>query len=301
MGMEGYAARLPARLWPLACLAMLTASLTSQHGPTPQPPRSQAAIGAQLRGPGPEVQQPQGSAKGKRSDKNGGAKAPTHASKTRLPPLVAWQFVKLGNAAYARSQRQQAGHGPKKAGGRNVTKTHHGTTAGTAKHAAPLPPRPAGANKYVCAVITCADVDCDIPALLGLARTDILELRLAGPFVNAEAVALLDRTITKYSTSLVLVLSHHKCESLRTRTKGADDALDRRLVAVRNLARGQRRTAHEAIGPQQRELLLASSRMMRNLVKRDRLRVIPGVIDTTTGTVRWLQRRAQELPLSPVK
>jgi len=76
------------------------------------------------------------------------------------------------------------------------------------KPAAPLTRRPAGAKKNVCAVITCADVDGDVPALLGFALKDVLELRLARPFVNAGAVALLDRIRKKYRTTLILVLPH---------------------------------------------------------------------------------------------
>ena len=98
----------------------------------------------------------------------------------------------------------------------------------------------------------------------------------------------------KYSTTLILVLSHHKCEPLRLRTKGADYVLDGRLTAVRNLARRQRRTVLEANGPQHRELLLASPNMMRDIDKRDQLRVIPGVIDSATGAIQCTQRRAQE-------
>ncbi|MGK0264198.1 MAG: carbonic anhydrase [Planctomycetota bacterium] len=294
MGMEGYAAQRTARRWPLACMVMLTSALVSQHAPTTQPPRSQAASGA----PHQQPRTPQSPAK---PHKNSGATAPTHASKTHLPPLAAWQFVKNGNAAFVRSHRRTADHTRKNAGATNVTKTHHGASSAAGKHVVSEAIRPAGANKYVCAVIACADANCDIPALLGLARKDVLVLRLAGPFINAEAVALLDRTIKKHSTSLILVLSHHKCESLRIRTKGGDDALDRRLAAVRNAARSQRRTLYQAIGPQQRELLLASSSTMYDLVKRDRLRVIPGVINTATGAIEWLNRRAQALPLSPVK
>lgn len=275
-------------------MVILTPALASQHARTAQPPRSHAASGA----PHQQPSKPKNPAK---PHKNSGATAPTHVSKTHLPPLAAWQFVKNGNAAFVRSQRRTADHDHKNAGAKDVTKTHHGAHAAVGKHSASPAIRPAGANKYVCAVIACADANCDIPALLGLARKDVLVLRLAGPFINAETVALLDRTIKKHSTSLILVLSHHKCESLRIRTKGGDDALDRRLAAVRNAARSQRRTLHEAIGPQQRELLLASSSTMHELVKRDRLRVIPGVIQTATGAIQWLQRRAQELPLSPVK
>ena len=44
--------------------------------------------------------------------------------------------------------------------------------------------------------------------LRGFALKDVLELRLARPFVNAGAVALLDRIRKKYRTTLILVLPH---------------------------------------------------------------------------------------------
>ena len=98
-------------------------------------------------------------------------------------------------AAFVSNRRRSADHNRKITRPSYVTKTHHGAPSVATKHAAPFTRRPAGAKRYVCAVITCADVDCDIPALLGLAQKDVLELRLAGPFVNVAAVALLDRTI----------------------------------------------------------------------------------------------------------
>tara|TARA_R110002073_G_scaffold125292_2_gene269844 strand:- start:746 stop:1666 length:921 start_codon:yes stop_codon:yes gene_type:complete len=306
MGTEGYAARSPVWHWLMAGIVTMTTGLASQgHASDAQQPGSQQPgsqqPGSQQPGTQPSESPPQNPTKPPRSDQNTAATAPTHAPKTELPPLAAWQFVKIGNAAFVRSHRHDADHGTKIPGSGHVTKKHHDNSSGGKQHETPLAKRPAGAGKYVCAVITCADAPYDIPPMLGLARRDVLVLRMAGPFVNAEAVALLDRALLNYNTSLILVLSHDQCESLQMRIKGADDALDRRLTPIRAAARKRQRTLAETIGPNQRDLLLASSNTMRDLVKRDRLRIMPGVIHSKTGAVKWLQRRAQELPLSPVK
>ena len=82
----------------------------------------------------------------------------------------------------------------------------------------------------MCCVITCADVDIEIAPMLGLADKDVLVLRIAGPFVNAEAIALVESTIKNHRLCLVLVLGHERCDSLRLREEGPEVALDRRVA-----------------------------------------------------------------------
>ncbi len=137
--------------------------------------------------------------------------------------------------------------------------------------------------------------------MLGLAHKDVLVLRLAGPFVNAEAVALVERTIKKHRLCLVLVLGHGRCDSLRLREKGPQDALDRRVAAMRTHVGRIKQTLAQRLVETQHELILASSRTLHTRTQRDLLRVVPGVLNERTGAMAWQHRKAQQLPLSPVK
>ena len=203
------------------------------------------------------------------------AKAPaTHAPLPQLPPLAAWRHLQQGNAAYAQAL--------------------------AAGKSAPAPAdRPAGAGKHVCAVVVCADAPVDAAALLGLARADALVVAVPGPFVAAETVALLERAVVDHRLSLVVVLGHTDCESLAERREA--DALRRRRDAVH--AEAQRRG--EPLAPtavrMQRDLLVASSELLRQRCEADQLRVLPATFDARTGAVQYCQRAADALPVSPVK
>ena len=161
--------------------------------------------------------------------------------------------------------------------------------------------RPPGAGRYVCAVVTCADVDVDFAALFGLQRRDVLVLRLPGAYVTAEATALLERTIAQHRLSLVLVLGHTGCDALRPSGAERPDALDRRLTTLRHHAGATRLSLPEALVHRQRELLLAASEPLQRRLAEDDLRIVPGLVDEAASRVRWCHRRAHALPLAPVK
>jgi carbonic anhydrase len=232
------------------------------------------------------------------ADRNGAAKAATHAPKPRLKPLVAWQFVKLGNAAHvqqlaaAKRARAAAPHAA------DLPNDHAHDHAAAPQRNRPI--RPAGAGRYVCAVLACADLDVELAAVLGVQRQDLLVLRAPGPFVSQEAVALLGRAVERHRLSFAIVLGHAPCESLRQPT-GHEDALTRRLLPLRALARRRNQPLHETLVHQQRELLLASSPQLRAAVDEDRLRIAPALLDARTGKLRWVARRAHTLPIAPVK
>ena len=285
------------RLMPL--LLLVATELAAQHAPIlPAPSGTNEA---------PRQSQPEHAPP--TVDRNLGATAATHNAKPELPPLVAWNWVRRGNAkfvqqrlaaaALAASQMPELHDSQPHGSGQHGT-GQHGSHAAS-PHATATATRPSGAGKYVCAVITCADADHNIAELMGLAQQDVLVLRLAGTFVNPEAVALLDRIIEQHQLSLIILLSHEQCESLRSSQTNANDALDRRLTQLRPLAKRQQQSLSEAVVRQQRELLLASSASMQKLVQQDRLRVLPAVLNDKSGAVQWHHRRAQELPLSPVK
>lgn len=198
----------------------------------------------------------------------------THAPQPELPPLAALAHCQAGNVAHVRAR--------------------------TGGKAGPAPAdRPAGAGKYVCAVLVCADAGLDVPALLGLAPADVLLLAVPGPFASPEAVALLERTVADHRLSLVLVLGHADCASLARRPGG--DALQRRRDAAH--AEAQRRG--EALAPtvarMQRDLLLAGSDVLLAKSAAGALRVLPATVDAATGAIAWLHARVETMPIAPVK
>lgn len=236
----------------------------------------------------------------KPADRNGAAKAATHAPKPQLKPLVAWEFVKLGNAAHVQRLATQKRQKARAALGHTTEKGHHDGHEQESAARRNRPVRPAGAGRYVCAVLACADQDVELAEVLGVQRKDVLVLRTPGPFVNAEAVALLERTIARHRLSLVLILGHARCESLQ-QPSDREDALSRRVAPLRALARRHKQPLHERLVHQQRELLLASSSTMRSAVDEDELRILPALLDARSGQIRWVARRAHTLPLAPVK
>lgn len=201
----------------------------------------------------------------------------THAAPAILTPLLAWQHVKDANAAIAKAR-----------------------TAGTPPP--PLPPRPAGAGRYVCAVLLCADADVDAAALLGLRRADVLLVSSPGPFASPEAIALLERTAAAEHLPLVLVLGHSDCRTLAPRdAKAPPDALSRRTDALRAEAERRGQPLDRALVQVQREHLLAASEPLRERVARDGMRILPGTLDARSHAITWHHQRVDAMPLAPVK
>jgi len=224
--------------------------------------------------PTPAPQKPASPAQQKR----GSADAPTHAPKPELPPAIAFDHIRSGNTAC--------------------------TAARKAGDTQPAPrQRPAGAGRYVCAVLVCADADLDVPTLLGLRRSDLLLISTPGPFVQPETVALLERLVADERLSLVLVLSHTNCATLAARPgiSPRQDALAQRLEAVRKSAVA----AHQPLGKSmvlaQRQMLLLSSELLQQRATGDQLRVIPGEIDLSSLAITWHGSRVDEMPMPPVK
>ena len=202
------------------------------------------------------------------------ASAATHAPLPTLHPLVAWLHIKKGNAAAVAAKAVQT----------------------------PLPApaeRPAGAGRYLCAVLVCADVDLDVAAVLGLRRQDVLVLSAPGPFATPETAALLERVVLDERLSLVLVLTHSDCRSLASRSPV--DALTRRLEALRTEATRRQQPLPKVLAQLQREQLLAASEPLRQRSEQEDLRVIPGELNCRTLAITWHHHAADAMPLSPVK
>ncbi|MBL8730918.1 MAG: hypothetical protein JNN13_00940 [Planctomycetes bacterium] len=212
------------------------------------------------------------------TQKRGSPDAPSHAPHPELRPLPAFEHVKNGNEAMAKAR--------------------------AANTAVPPPAeRPAGAGRYVCAAIVCADADLDVPALLGLAQKDVLVIATPGPFVQPETVALLEQVVAEDRLSLILVLTHDRCRTLTAAPSGSatNTTLQRRLALAAATGRQRHRSLRDAMAPLQREQLLAASAPLREKLLRDELRVMPGEVADRTLAIRWLQNRAEELPVPPVK
>jgi carbonic anhydrase len=205
--------------------------------------------------------------------KRGTATAPTHAPLPTLHPLRAWRHVQAGNAAAVEALARRR----------------------------PLPApaeRPAGAGRYVCAVLVCADADVDVAPLLGLHRADVLVIATPGPFASAETVALLERTVTAERLSLLLVLGHADC---RAQAGGERDALARRLDAVRAEAARRGGDVPKTLVQLQREHVLAASDLLRERAGDDAFRVLPAVLDPKSGVLTWHHVPTDVMPLAPVK
>lgn len=208
--------------------------------------------------------------------KRGAPAPPTHDPQPELPPLAAFAHVHSGHDAWlaARSRKQPA----------------------------PAPgPRPAGAGRYVAAVLVCADCDLDVPAMLGLARADVLLLSVPGPFLSAETTAAIERQVLAERLSLVLVLTHARCTTLEPPAPAPKDPIAARVRFARAEAERRRLPLGRCVGAMQRELLLAASDTLAVRAAEDKLRVVPGEIDDRSGAITWLQKPIDELPMPPVK
>jgi carbonic anhydrase len=203
---------------------------------------------------------------------------PTHAPRTSLSPALAREHVAAGNAAFAEAR---------------------------SKGATPPPPapRPAGTGRWVCAVIVCADVDLDVPAALGLARSDVLLISTPGPFVDPETVALVEQAVAEERLSLVLVLSHEHCRTLAIARGNTpqQDAVAARIASLQAEAARTRAPLVRTLVRSQREQLLVASDALKEHVGKDTLRILPGELDARTGAIRWHHDRADALPMPPVK
>lgn len=240
----------------------------------------------------------------------------THAPLPTLPPAIAFHHVQNGNAALAAARL--AGKPPP-----------------------PPAERPAGAGRYVCAALVCADADLDVPSLLGLRSGDVLVLSVPGPFATPETTALLERMVVDERLSLVLVLAHADCRSLAHGTgiphpmpsiapapggavagaRGATeppaavahdipapgrpnapcDVLARRVDALRGEAQRRRQSLLATLCQTQCTSVLAATEVLTAKSTRDELRVLPGIVDTKTRTITWLHQRADVMPIAPVK
>lgn len=219
-----------------------------------------------------------------------------HAPLPELAPLLAWQFLERNNRIYAQQLAQRT---------LRIEPTEPHTTPdepGTTElDEASMLPRPTGAGRYVCAVITCAALDVPVHELFGLQREDVLVLRTPAGLIGPETAALLDRILVQHRLSLVLTLGHEHCDALEPSGNERPDALDRRLAALQRRAAHAGRPLLDTLLHRQRELLLTSSESLERARREDRLRVVPCRVDVNSRRVTWLHRRADALPMAPVK
>lgn len=209
--------------------------------------------------------------------KRGSSEAPTHAPQPDLPPALAFAHVRAGHDAWL--------------------------AARTRKEPAPPPAdRPAGAGRYVCAVLVCADCDFDVPAALGLRRRDVLLLSVPGPFVTPEVAAMLERQVLQERLSLVVLLAHPRCATVPpTAAATPPDALSTRADLVRRDAARLRLPLAKALVLGQRELLLASSDELRQRAAEDHLRLVAAEVDPSTASITWHLKATDSMPMPPVK
>jgi carbonic anhydrase len=209
--------------------------------------------------------------------KRGTPPLPTHAPQPEVPPLALLAHVREGHERWLEARR----------GGKP----------------APAPAeRPAGAGRYVCAVVVCADCDLDVPALLGLRRADVLLFSVPGPFVTPEVSAAIERQVLHERLGLVLLFTHTHCATLAP----ADDATPPDVLAAKAAlaakeALRRRQPLGKTLVQAQRELLLASAEGLSRQAAVDKVRIVPAEIDSATGAITWHQRPIDALPMPPVK
>jgi len=209
--------------------------------------------------------------------KRGAPAAPTHNPRPHLPPTAAMAHLQQGHAAWL--ARRRLGQ-PEPA----------------------TPERPAGAGRYVCAVLHCAELELDLPAALGLARRDVLLLSLPGPFVTPEVAAMLQRLQRDERLSLILVISHDNCQALQPQAEvSPKDALARRADHVRQEATRRQQTLAATMADLQRQLLLAASADLRAAVAADTLRIVVAEIAPRSEELQWRLPASHSLPMPPVR
>jgi hypothetical protein len=212
--------------------------------------------------------------------KRGTALPPTHRPQPELTPYQTLTYLQ-GAVAAAAARRS-------------------GAAAETGQPTPPAAERPAGAGRYLAAVVTCADADLDCAAWFGVPRTDLLVLASPAGLVAPEAVALLETMATEQRLSLVILVGHDDCASRRIQaTSPARQLLARRLAAA-GCDAAIPAAATLALLAAQREALLAASDELAERAAQDRLRVVTAICGRG-GELRWLGPTAAALPIAPVK
>lgn len=170
----------------------------------------------------------------------------------------------------------------------------------------PLPEpmvRPAGAGRFVTAVVMCGCASVDPARLFGLRREDVLVLASPGPVLRAEDLALLERAVAEERLSLCVVMTHGDCLALQTKPEPSppQQALERAIAGARALAAERSLPLAQAQALVQRAALLSGSDALRELAQQGRFHAVPCSVDVRTLELRWHTANAEELPVAPVK
>jgi hypothetical protein len=217
---------------------------------------------------------------------------PTHAARFELEPAALLRFVE---DSYARAPRARDKSEPVPA---------------------PLP-RPSGAGRYVCAVISCADAGIEPARVLGLDPSFVLVIQNAGAMADRDAADLLAWAQKEHDLSLCFVLSHERCASLGA-TSGTRDAAaqqttrraEERSRAAREVAAARRIRMSAAHAMVQREQLLAALADAPSAhascedgakSPMPSMRVVPALVNASTLRNEWLSQRIDSLPIAPVR
>lgn len=207
---------------------------------------------------------------------------PAHRPHPQLPPAAALEHLRAGH--------------------RRVLEQHRGAD----REATAPPPRPAGAGRWVAAVVVCADADLDVAGLFQLERRDVLVLATPAAGLTAESVALLEHAVAEERLSLCVVLTHADCLALREPAAGtpaspARLALQRSLAAARTRARERGVPLAQAQAETQCLDLLAASAPLQAAAEAGAFRAVAATVDPRSLALSWHTRAAEELPLAPVK
>ena len=265
----------------LCCLALLGCAASAQDGPHGHGHAAPKAAHGEGRAVATN-----GNAEQQESTGKGEPAAPIHRPQLRLSGDDALAFVQAQHAATLRAEH-------------------------AADDANARPQRPAGAGRYVCAVVACADSGIDVCATLGLAPKDVLLIQNAGATTDADTAELVTRASLAHGLSLVVVLAHDRCDSLGDGArKTAEPRVEQRAAPARAMAARLRVSLAHSHALRQQERL-AAALQDRAVAHADckagddspmpSVRVVAATVDAATGRIAWRTQRAESMPIAPVR
>ena len=165
--------------------------------------------------------------------------------------------------------------------------------------------RPAGAGRYVAAVIQSSGYQRSASEVFASRHRDLLVMASPGPAVRAAEVAAVEHAVREHRLSLLVILVHPKDMALqlpgKETTAGestkAARALWSHVAAAHKLAAAARVGVAEAHGLLQAEIMWRISPYLRVQRQAHRFRIAVGILRPRTGAVHWVTKWQKVPPL----
>ncbi|MEZ5965031.1 MAG: hypothetical protein R3F56_14450 [Planctomycetota bacterium] len=171
----------------------------------------------------------------------------------------------------------------------------HGNAHGAHEVGRRSPPRPAGAGRWVVAVVVDAEADVEPHEVLGLERQDVLVLASPGPCLRPEELALLEHAVRAEHLALCVLMVRAGGTTVSAEAESpAARALRRRLPGPPAGARASADTAAERHAEMQSVLALTASDELQQAAKHGLFRTAVAVLPPRGTQVRfvapWFER-----------